>query len=227
MKVLLVGDSFGVERVHGGVVDVREDQTWPSIVKNAYKKASVEFTTDFKVYRRLVDCVEVVKEFNEHFDLIILEAGIVDSFKRPLNLKWSKSKSFHYKIVRRLVRAIRKEWMLYLNSVQWSSWGEIDQSINEISKHCDNLILLSCCPITQQQAIDSPGAQENLFKFNTLIQDIADRKKNIETIRLDLKFLETDYETFIHPVDSHLNVKGNATTADMVLEKLKSFVSLS
>ena len=220
MKVLLIGDSFGLERVHSGSGKVATNETWPHLVMNHFNNEKIDFEIDFEGFRRIVECPAIIEKKNKLFDVIIIQAGIVDCFTRPLGIKLSKNQSLISKIVRRLVRVFRKEWMLYFNSVQWSSKNEIENAIKNLVKYGNKTGFVSCCPISLSQAINSPGAQEKLIEFNASIQKFVETDDNFFMIRPDLAFLKRDYTDYIHPKDSHFNVKGNEMMSALVIHQL-------
>lgn len=214
-KILLAGDSFGTQRVHHGIVDVPFERTWPEQVKRRFND-KLNICTDFKQFRRLVDSTTII---GEHTDasLIIVQAGIVDCFPRPLSHRLSTSNKLMHKIVRQLVRPVRREWINYANRTTFATSQELEKAITDIiiQQPKRRVGFITVTPQTGKPAL-TPGAQEAIFDFNDLLRRVCNKYDNAFLIDIHLVVLARGYKKFLHPSDAHLNQAGNDLLSDIV-----------
>lgn len=216
-RVVLVGDSFGTERRRAGTVSVPQGSTWPRQVERSVTGA-VHLTTDFKPFRRLVECVEVVQRHGA-IDLLVLEAGIVDCYPRPLPLGPSHSKHTVMRVVRKLIRPLRRGWVNYIYRTSWSSAAAVREAADALCRQpaVKKIGFVTATPVCGVEALRTPGAQEAIFDFNDLLREVAARSDRAFVVDLHSELLRLGYRTCLDPIDSHLNQRGNDVLARLVL----------
>lgn len=221
-KILLVGDSFGTERKHNTEVEVPLQDTWPKQVQE--KTIGMKVDIDFKPFRRIVECVDLI-ETDANYDLVIIQAGIVDCFPRPFPLNFSKSMKLINRIVRRIVRPVRREWINYVYRTRWSSENEIISAIQTINKRVfpNKVGYITVAPLLNRDAQLTPGAQESIFDFNDLLRELSKSSPNMFIIDLHTELLSAGFKKYLSSYDSHLNKEGNFFLRDIVLQKIESW----
>lgn len=220
--ILLLGDSYGVERLtkwHTGSSMVSKEETWPCVVKNKFREYN--FIIDFQPFRRLVEIPDILKCYSD-VDAVVIQAGIVDCYPRPLPLLLSKDMRLPLRLLRRGIRHVRRSWINYIYCTKWSSDTEIHVALQEIINWSDHkpVYLITVSPILQIHSLYTPGAQDAIIDFNILIRDMAQKSPNIHLIDLHSEFLKIDYSKFLSNIDSHLNLKGNNWLSDIVIKEL-------
>lgn len=220
-NILMLGDSFGTERVHRGVVEVPAERTWPRQVSAQLPGQSIQY--DFLPFRRLVECPDLIAE-DVACDLLVLQAGMVDAFPRPFPLRFSKSMSLPCRLIRRLVRPWRREWINYVHATRWSSAEQLEQAFESIAAKLPaaSVGLITLAPLTEQDARKTPGAQEAIMQFNDQLREQARARKHWFIIDLHPAVIAAGYTQFVSPVDSHLNQRGNDWLAHEVLAAIEA-----
>lgn len=221
ISILLVGDSFGTERVHHERVDVPLDRTWPVQVRNKFD--DIEVFIDFKKFRRLVECPPIIEQYDQP-TIVVVQAGIVDCFPRPLTFEISTSKDRMSKLLREFVRPIRGIWMSLVYRTTYSSTSEIRAAIERLIRLRDgkSIFFITASPQNARMLRQSPGARQAILDFNELLRSFVSEYSNAHIIDLHHEMLIKDYNQFLHPKDSHLNQLGNDMLAELVIKALEA-----
>jgi len=221
-KALLIGDSYGTAREKPSET-VSQNETWPVLLANNIYNLNWICERDFATYRCLIECVNLIKEKNEYYDVIVIGAGIVDIFPRTLPYKISRSRNIGFKIFRFFVRSIRQFW---LRNIRWQPWFEIqdiDNAIIEALPFCRKLILLTVPPLIKSHADENPDAQDLLDQFNHFIKQKATNSGGqIYCVDIDKLVREKGVELYLDTNDSHFNVSGNELAAKSIENTIKT-----
>lgn len=218
-KILLCGDSFGTPREGDPSRFVSLEQTWPYIVKD--KLDCYEVFIDFKGYRKLIDIGRVIVEYPD-IDTIVIQAGIVDIFPRPLPESFSSSHSLICKLLRRIIRVNKRFWLKYVYSKPYVETRRVIDFVLQLAKKYSNrrFYLINVCPISKTQEYNNPTANASIDKYNILVSDATNNVSNIIIIELAQELKNLGVEKFIYPRDSHFNSDGNRLLANLVLQNL-------
>lgn len=217
-RVLLVGDSYGVERIHKGVANVAQEQTWPEQVKRAMAGKN-EVISDFKAFRKLVDCYPVIEGYGEA-DVVVVHAGIVDCYPRPLNEALTRTKNPFLMVIRRISKLFRRQFILYLHRSAWVSSKQLDETLAKLSSSLKKVVFLTIVPVIDLHERNTPGANAAIEEFNNRLRKLAGEKSNVSVIDMHVVFLSHGHHQLLHPVDSHPNAKGHDLYAKEVIELL-------
>ena len=223
-RVLLIGDSFGTARQRAGQMSVSEEGTWPRQVERAVT-SSVRITADFKPFRRLVDCVDVVHGHGQ-VDLLLIQAGIVDCYPRPLPLGPSHSRHTLMRVARKLIRPVRRGWVNYVHRTAWSTGEAVRAAAFALCRQTAvrRIGFITPTPVCGVEALRTPGAQEAIFDFNDILREATAFSENAFVLDLHAELLRIGYRTCLDPVDSHLNQRGNDVLSRLVLATIGTYL---
>lgn len=216
-KILLCGDSFGTPREGDPSRFVSLEQTWPYIVKD--KLAGYEVFIDFKVYRKLIDIGHVIEKYPD-IDTVVIQAGIVDIFPRPLPEKYSVSRSFASKLLRRVIRFNKSFWIKYIYSKPYVDSQIVFNFLVKLSeKYPDRqFYLINVCPISKSQELNNPNANRAISEYNFSLNEIINGIPNFKILELAQEMQRVGNEKFIYEWDSHFNAEGNRLLAKLLLQ---------
>ncbi|MDZ4684907.1 MAG: hypothetical protein SH850_07425 [Planctomycetaceae bacterium] len=225
-RICLIGDSFGTQRIHDGDVEVAADCTWPQQIQRALP--GMDVVCDFKPFRRLVECAELLSERTD-CELAIVQAGLVDCYPRPLPHGVSRSSHLACRVLRRCIRPVRRAWINYVYRTTWSSREELVLSIEALLTQSPTRQtgLVTAAPLLKEHAIYTPGAQEAVFEFNDLLREIVARCPRAFLIDLHAHVLAAGHRVLLSPWDSHLNQPGNDALAGLMLGEIRARVPTS
>jgi hypothetical protein len=220
-SIQLIGDSFGTKRVHGSVVEVPDEATWPHQVQRAFAPGVVDI--DFRPFRKLTECPELLMDRTD-CELAIAQAGLVDCYPRPLSQSLSRSPHLACKLLRRLIRPVRRGWVNYVHATTWSSRAELVVAIEALLKQSPTRQtgFITAAPVLREHALYTPGAQEAIIEFNDLLRETVARFTNGFLIDLHTAVLAAGYRRYLSPWDSHLNQAGNDWLAEVVRQQLQA-----
>jgi hypothetical protein len=225
-EILLIGDSFGVERVHSGVVDVPYDMTWPELVKAQYVKShEVKIESDFKAFRLLDELLDILdkKLDGSSYNLVIIEAGLVDCFPRPLPKKLFRSRNIICRLLRKFISYIRSFWLnnIYCHPMVQKE-ALVDKLIKLVNKFPEvELIYITMTPQLHEQAVNTPNQAAIIDSYNDEIKRASSQYDNFEIF----DFNAVCCQMYLHPVDSHLTLAGNQYLADVVIKIINGLYS--
>lgn len=220
MKIVILADSYGGPRIHKNVVEVNESETFPVILRNMFPEH--HFIVDFLSFRKITDMPNLVNKYSDA-DVIVIQAGIVDAYPRVISHERTVSASFFNKLIRKVIRLNRAFFIKYIRSKTWTSINEFERAIHLVKEQfAGKLIWVNIAPVNAFQNKDTPGANASIAHFNSVLNKHIkdDLLVDIHSFLLD----QIDYEKYLHPVDSHLNVLGNKLYAEQIAEKLKQIV---
>lgn len=222
--ICLVGDSFGTKRIHNNVVEVPEDATWPQQVQRVFPTGQVQI--DFRPFRRIVECPSLLPTHTD-CQLAIVQAGLVDCYPRPLPHGPSRSNHLFWKVLRRCIRPLRREWVNYVYRTTWSSRFDVVHAIEALlTQHPTRWTgLVTAAPLRKEHALFTPGAQEAIFEFNDLLRETASGHSRAFVIDLHTALLAEGHQRLLSPTDSHLNQAGNNWMARQVLTQISQRLS--
>lgn len=214
---MILADSYGGPRIHKNVVEVNESETFPVILRNMFPEH--HFIVDFLSFRKITDMPNLVNKYSDA-DVIVIQAGIVDAYPRVISHERTISASFLNKLIRKTIRLNRAFFIKYISSKPWTSIQEFEKSIRIVKEQFKGqLIWVNIAPVNTFQNKDTPGANASIAKFNSVLN-----KAIIDDLLVDVHsflLMQIDYEKYLHPIDSHLNVLGNKLYAERIAEKLK------
>lgn len=219
-SLAIVSDSYGIERSRNAAVLVSDDLTWPRIIAGRLPERRVR--VDCKGFRRLVDCPPVAAAIVEPDSDLVVHAGIVDCYPRPLGAKLGRDPRLFPKILRQLIRPWRRLWLTYVHTAQWATWTEMERSIVELANLVPQgrLLLLTVPPVVADNSRVTPGAQDALFRLNDMFRRMALTLPNVEVVDAQLEAMRVGINSVLDAVDSHYAVEGNALVARMLLDAL-------
>ena len=221
-KVILIGDSYGTPRTPP-CQEVSLEETWPQLLTNEFDGV---FESDFKTFRCLIECVEILEKKETRYDVVVIGAGCVDIFPRTLPYQLSRSQFILLKLFRVFVRSIRKWWAKNIYWKPWFSHTEVETAIIKALDYCDHLVLHTASPMTEKHDAENPGGQKILDDFNEFL--LAKEKEFPEKIicfDVAKVIRQTGVETCLDPNDSHFNVKGNAVIAKAIKPIISRLIS--
>lgn len=221
MKVLFITDSYGGTRVHNGIEEVNIKQTYPELAKAELLKLGHEVEIDFAGFRKITDLPALFKKHTA-FDVCVIQAGVVDLYPRALTQKCTISKKTIAKLLRKIIRLRRSFFLKYIYNKPWSNESEIINAIETIcNKSKAKLIWVNVAPVNIFQEKESPGANQSIKKFNSLLNQVIKKYPNCQEVNIFDLLMKTDnYEIYLHSKDSHLNIEGNKFYADELLKCL-------
>ncbi len=220
MKIVILADSYGGPRIHNNVVEVNEGETFPAIVRNTFAEHDV--VIDYLSFRKMTDMPNLV---NQHRDagIIIIQGGIVDAYPRVISHERTISTSFFNKLLRKIIRQNRAFFIRYISSTPWTSLEEYEKAIRMIKEQFKGqLIWVNIAPVNVYQNNDTPGANDSITKYNNVLKENVKDGHLVDVYSLLMN--KNDYEKYLHPIDSHLNVLGNKLYAEQIIEKLRQIL---
>jgi hypothetical protein len=221
MKITFITDSYGGIRIHDNIEEVSEKQTFPALCKAEFIKKGHEVSIDYASYRKVTDLSTIMDKYKES-DLFILHAGIVDAYPRPLNQRLTMSKAYLPNILRRLIRIRRKFVINYIYNKPWTSEKDYFDAIRFICKNYKTKMLWINVPkVIQRQEKETPGSNKAIGEYNGILNEALKNYQHCTVLNINqLLCDQNDFESFFHPIDSHLNIKGNKFYADEILKYL-------
>jgi hypothetical protein len=69
MKIVFITDSYGGPRVHNGITEVSELQTYPAIVKSELEKIGHKVHIDYLSFRRITGVPQLIEKYNDFYFL--------------------------------------------------------------------------------------------------------------------------------------------------------------
>lgn len=219
--ILLIGDSFGIKRVYQGDCYVSAEGAWPEQVKRQFPNHKI--ISDFRSYRRFVEIPQMITEKYPDCDLVIVHAGIVDCFPRPLSSDVTRSPKKIYSWLRRLVRKMRRFWINYIYNKAWSSAEDIENACNqyvELGK-CRQIALITPVPMPLTEYINTPGVQESLIVYANRLRALS-KEHQFDLIDIHKELIASDFSKYLYPHDMHLNQLGNDWLAQQAIDYLKA-----
>lgn len=214
-KILLIGDSFGCERFYDKNNIVLKNETWPELIKNYfYNNQNLEIELDFKPFRLLTEVIEIINEKKLRYDFIVIHAGIVDIFPRPLPKKIFRSKNILAKMLRKIIGVFRLFWLknIYakpMNDIQFLE-NEIDDLLNNFLD--TKFLFVNASKQFHEEAIRTPNVDFFIDSFNEMIKLRFIIKTNFEFIDLN-SYNEIKYYSSL---DSHFNNEGNKLMFNLI-----------
>jgi hypothetical protein len=222
MKIVIITDSYGGPRVHKGITEVSAEETYPVIVSNKLREKGHEVKVDYASFRKITDVAAIIRLY-PGADLYIIQAGIVDAYPRPLSQELTISQSLPAKMLRKLIRMNRKFFIRYVRSKPWTTEKQFREALLDVCENCrSRLLWINIAPVNDFQEKETPGANAAITKLNKIMAIIISQFHNSQLLDIDgALHASGDYESYLHPVDSHLNKKGNILYADEILKKLQ------
>ena len=219
-KVLLIGDSFGVERIHNNVLEVPLEQTYPELLKEFYKENNQwEINTSNLKYRKFIELPELLSY--QECDICVVQLGIVDVYPRPLSQDITMSKSKWVIALKKISRRYRPFILKYLYNKPWSSHQQIKSVLDWCKKQDKKFLFIGCTTLSEEQALNSPGAIKSLKRFNELLDSESKGVDSFQYIDVFNPVAESNHPLeFIHPSDSHLTVQGNQLYYELIKTEL-------
>lgn len=217
---MILADSYGGPRIHNNIVEVNESETFPVIIRNLFPEHT--FIVDYLSFRKMTDMPSLVNRYLDA-DILVIQSGIVDAYPRVISHEQTISTSFFNKLIRKIIRLNRAFFIKYIRSKTWTSINEFESAISTVKEEFSGkLIWVNIAPVNAFQNKDTPGANESIARFNSVLNRFIkdDLLVDVHSFLLD----QIDYEKYLHPVDSHLNVLGNRLYAEQIAEKLKQIV---
>lgn len=223
MRISIITDSYGGERMHKQLVEVSKEETYPELIKKKLEAQGHEVECDYAAYRKITDLPTVLEKKNKA-DIYIFQAGVVDAYPRTLSHLYTVSQHFFAKLIRRIIRLNRAFFIRYVYNKPWSSELEIQKAIEKIcTTYQEKLIWVNIAPVNAYQERETPGANQAIKNTNALLSKIINKYPHcIELNIFDLLMKTNKYESYLHPVDSHLNKAGNIFYADEILNTIHS-----
>ncbi|MBL7890830.1 MAG: SGNH/GDSL hydrolase family protein [Bacteroidia bacterium] len=220
MKIVILADSYGGPRIHNNVVEVNESETFPVIIQKLFPEHT--FIVDYLSFRKMTDMPSLINTHRDA-DIIVIQSGIVDAYPRVISHERTISTSFFNKLIRKIIRMNRAFFIKYIRSKTWTSINEFERAISTVKEEFSGkLIWVNIAPVNAFQNKDTPGANESITRFNSVLNEYIkdDLLVDVHSFLLN----QIDYEKYLHPIDSHLNVLGNKLYAERIAEKLKQIV---
>jgi hypothetical protein len=222
-RVLLIGDSFGCQRVHGNNVTVAEEDTWPNLVIKQFCELGIgiEIEADFEPFRLLDEVLDIIdhKLTIECYDFVVVQAGLVDAFPRPLPRNAFRSRTFMLRVLRRMVRFVRLLWLKYLYCKPMVESGFLLEKCLQITtKHSATRFLFT--QLTRQihkEALKTPRQAEAILDLNQQLVRLSSIQNNVDMYQFDQRF----DETLLEKIDSHFSLKGNRYFSDRITNWLQ------
>lgn len=225
-EVLLIGDSFGVERVHSGIIDVPYDRTWPALVKEQFVNSTrVKIDSDFKAFRLLDELLDIldIKLEGSSYRVVIIEAGLVDCFPRSLPRTLFRSRNIICRLLRKSISYIRPFWLknIYCQPMirKEALVTKFCGVINKFPKI--KFIYVTMTPQLHEQAVNTPNQATIIESYNDEIKRAGSQCDNFEIF----DFNAVCCQMYLHPVDSHLTLAGNQYLADVVIKIINGLYS--
>lgn len=221
IRILLIGDSFGCERFYDKNEVVLKNETWPELIKkHFYNYDNLEIESDFKPFRLLTEVIEIINEKQSKYDLIVIDAGIVDVFPRPLPKNIFRSKNILAKILRRIIGFFRIFWLKNIYAKPMHDISFLENKVNNLlNKFSDsNFLFVNISEQFHEEAIRTPHVDSFIHSFNEMINLRFSKKNNFEFIDLnshnDIKY----YSSF----DSHFNKEDNKLMVNLISKYIES-----
>lgn len=219
-KIFIITDSYGGERKYGHNIIVPLEKTFPYLISEKLKnKYDVEFSAGS--FRKMTEIAELLKK-NTSSEIYIIQAGIVDCFPRPLSQKRTISQSFLNKSCRKIIRANRRFFIKYVRNKPWTTQKEFQNCLETIGTTLTKkqVLFIGIAPVNKRQNQETPGANANIVKYNTMIESACNKFKFTFVDIYKLITSENDYESFLINEDSHLNCKGNEFYYKQIISNL-------
>ncbi|WP_298623541.1 hypothetical protein [uncultured Legionella sp.] len=225
-EVLLIGDSFGVERIHSGVIDVPYDKTWPVLVNESFAKSrELKMESDFEAFRLLDELLDILDKKLEDstYKLVIIQAGLVDCFPRPLPRTLFRSRNIICRILRKSISYIRSFWLKYIYCHPMVSTEALVNKFTKIINRFTKIkfIYITITPQLHDQAVHTPKQAAIIDFYNEEIKQIKSQCNNFDVF----DFNAVCCQKYLHPVDSHLTLEGNRYLADVVIKIINGIYS--
>ncbi|MEO6901900.1 MAG: hypothetical protein ABI315_01950 [Bacteroidia bacterium] len=219
MKVTFITDSYGNLRIHNNIEEVDKQSTYPELVKKQLLSLGYIVHVDAAGYRKVTDLPFLYEKYNDS-DVYVIQLGIVDAYPRILSLKNTLSKSLIAKGLRKIIRKNRPFFINYIHNKPWTSEVVFRKAINNIcSISQSTLIWINIAPVNEFQEKETPGANKSIIKYNEILSNEIKKYGHCTLLNIfDLFMQNEDYEKYMHPIDSHLNVLGNKMYANELLK---------
>ncbi len=219
MKITFIADSYGGPRIHNNIEEVTKEQSYPELIKKELEKRGYDIVIDYASYRKITELPPLLEKYQDS-SIFIIQLGIVDCYPRPLSQKYTISKKFLPKLIRRIIRIRRGFFLKYIYNKPWSSMDQLYETIDTVCKiPNERFIWINVAPVNKFQEDESPGANDSIKKFNEMLAVVTKKYTNCEIIDIFSICNEIDnFECYFHATDSHLNVKGNKLYADELLK---------
>ncbi len=222
-SILIIADSYGGPRVHANQDEcVLLEKTYPEIIRQHFDgRYDVKYTA--LSYRRMTNIADIIRS-QPQADIYIIQAGIVDAFPRPLSFRATMTKSFFYKLLRKIVRLNRAFFIRYFRSKPWTSLIEFQSALQQIQSAVNGkeLIYLGIAPVNVFQNKQTPGANKNIALYNKTLSDYC-ATNTISFLDIEKEFApHPSYEPFLHALDSHLTKDGNDLYARMIISEVSA-----
>ncbi len=224
MKIVILADSYGGPRIHDNTVEVNENQTYPLLIKYSFLNVH-DVEIDYKSFRKVADLPSLLTKYMSA-DVFVLQAGIVDAYPRVLNQERTISSSFINKLLRKIIRLNRAFFIKYVHSKTWVSELDYRKSIEQIVKTSGKKYLwVNIAPVNQFQEKETPGANESIRRYNSILSETIAGIENHFLVDVHTELVQNEnYESFLHPKDSHLNTDGNKFYAELISKKLNTIL---
>jgi hypothetical protein len=208
-KLLIIGDSYGLPRIHKDDNAVCIDECWPNIIEKHFTKKGVDVTTYFKYGLTVNEAQSFITENDFKGCYVVYAGGLVDFFPRtiPKLVAYSTMLSMFRRITFKGRQKLHKYGLVY----SWTNMREYSRFLNEVA--VDNYgTILSIPPLVSHQIKNNPNSNTWLASKNIWIKKI--------TLELGWTFLDLDEflsnDSYFHPYDGHYNIKGNAVLASEI-----------
>ena len=223
-SVLILADSYGGQRVFKGITDVPLDKTYPYLFKAHFTNLQTEINT--ASFRKMTEIPALCNE-NKNFDLLIVQAGIVDCFPRALSQKLTQSQSFFAKSLRKIIRLKRSIFLRLFRNKPWTSPSEFKNSIISIIESAAGrpILFLNIAPVNEKQEKENPGAKESIVRYNQLLTFATEGQSTVHIIDVH-KVLEpiSNRKQMLHSTDSHINSNGNMLYFELLRDKMRAYL---
>lgn len=208
IRILLIGDSFGCERFHDKNAVVLKNETWPELIKkHFYNYDNLEIESDFKTFRLLTEVIEIISKKQLKYDFIVIHAGIVDVFPRPLPKNIFRSQNILTKILRKIIGFFRIFWLKNIYAKPMHDISFLENKINILLNNFldTKFLFVNISEQFHEEAIRTPYVDFFIDSFNEMIKVKFSEKTNFEFIDLN-SYNEIKYYSSL---DSHFNKEGN------------------
>lgn len=220
MYFTIITDSYGGPRVHNDAGAVSEAATYPVLLKQELEKRGHHVSISHASFRKITDLPELVKKSGRS-DVYVLQAGIVDLYPRPLSQEYTVSQAFLPKLVRRIIRLNRRFFIKYLSNRSWSSPEQVYNAVKECMVNNNvRFFWVNVPPVNRFQEHQTPGANASIDHVNALIAKAVAECNHADIVDVAKHFKQlTNMESYLHPVDSHLNNKGNLEYYQCIMDQ--------
>lgn len=209
-SVLIITDSYGGERKHNGNTEVSIQQTYPYLLKQHYTNLNITYAA--ASFRKMTEIPKLLASYSG-YDVLIIQAGIVDCFPRALSQRMTSSQSFFPKLMRKIIRWNRAFFLRFFRNKPWTTEKDFEMAVSEImlQSKASHSLFINIAPVNTKQEKENPGARENILRYNQIMKTVSEKYSNAGIIDVHTSLTDPEKQkTMLHPVDSHLTTAGNS-----------------